>query len=207
MYKIKYIFNGHDFRTEGSTPLGWTYMDDRYLESVYKRYVHENLKTKWRFSFLLQLRTALAVIKHVRVFHYINIPDTEKRNTMLEFGWKDYGEKHGENIYTKFIGYHVLPKKWGIDKRKVYFSARIRSGNMTKDEAKEGLKDEVFFDYLHFTDIWRRTGITVKDALSTPKHTYKEFDHYNFRKWRPFLWVLMKMKLVPYNFYKKYATK
>jgi hypothetical protein len=35
-YGIKYILNGHDFRTEGSTPKPWTYMDAKYIRSVYK---------------------------------------------------------------------------------------------------------------------------------------------------------------------------
>ena len=35
---IKYIFNGHSFRTEGTSPISWTYMDSKYVRSVHKRY-------------------------------------------------------------------------------------------------------------------------------------------------------------------------
>lgn len=35
---IPYIINGHSFRTEGSCPIGWTYMDGKYIESVYKKF-------------------------------------------------------------------------------------------------------------------------------------------------------------------------
>lgn len=37
-YGIRYIFEGHSFRTEGLFPLGWLYMDARYLESIQKKY-------------------------------------------------------------------------------------------------------------------------------------------------------------------------
>jgi hypothetical protein len=35
---VKYILNGHSFRTEGTSPISWTYMDGRYLKSVYKQF-------------------------------------------------------------------------------------------------------------------------------------------------------------------------
>ena len=34
--KIKYVFNGHSFRTEGIEPLDWTYMDGLYLKNIHK---------------------------------------------------------------------------------------------------------------------------------------------------------------------------
>jgi len=35
---IKYIINGHSFRTEGTSPLSWTYMDGRYVKSVHRMF-------------------------------------------------------------------------------------------------------------------------------------------------------------------------
>ena len=32
---IKYVFNGHSFRTEGIEPLDWTYMDGLYLKNIH----------------------------------------------------------------------------------------------------------------------------------------------------------------------------
>ena len=200
-YKIKYAFNGHDFRTEGSTPLDWTYMDAKYIRSVYGK----RLKSFMNYTFWRQIKKALGGYRDVRIFHYLSISDEEKRNTMLKFGWLDYGAKHGENIYTKFIGYYMLPRKWGIDKRRVYLSAQIRSGKITKRAAWQRLRDNVYFDIDHFPEIERRTGVKVSDALLAKKQTYKDFKHYNFKRWKPLLWVLMKLNLTSYNFYKKYT--
>jgi hypothetical protein len=54
-YNIKYILNGHDFRTEGSTPKGWTYMDAKYIESVYNKYTGLKLQNYPLFTFKDQL--------------------------------------------------------------------------------------------------------------------------------------------------------
>ena len=33
-YNLSYILEGHSFRTEGISPLGWLYMDGKYIESI-----------------------------------------------------------------------------------------------------------------------------------------------------------------------------
>ena len=60
---------------------------------------------------------------------------------MKELGWRPYPGKHYESIYTRFIQAYLLPKKFNIDKRKVHFSALINSGQMTREEALEKLKE------------------------------------------------------------------
>ena len=42
--KIKYVFNGHSFRTEGIEPLDWTYMDGLYLKNIHKIYGDGNIE-------------------------------------------------------------------------------------------------------------------------------------------------------------------
>lgn len=44
-YKVKYIFEGHSFGTEGISPLGWLYMDGKYIECIQKAYGTVPLKT------------------------------------------------------------------------------------------------------------------------------------------------------------------
>ncbi|MGV7235596.1 MAG: hypothetical protein ACQ9ET_04985 [Nitrosomonadaceae bacterium] len=199
-YGIKYGFNGHDFRTEGSTPLAWTYMDAKYIKSVYRNYTLKELKTPYLYTFWRQIYGALRGLRQIRVFHYIKIDDFEKKATMLDFGWKDYGVKHGENIYTKFLGYYVLPKRFGIDKRKVYLSAQVRSG-MPKGVAKYELKQGVDIEVPDLS----RTGVTLSRLMNAKKHTYQDFGHYNFKRWKWLLWILVKLNLTSYNFYKKYT--
>ncbi|TAN65523.1 MAG: LPS biosynthesis protein, partial [Magnetospirillum sp.] len=44
-FGIKYIIEGSSFRTEGISPLGWLYMDGKFIESVHKRFGKLPMKT------------------------------------------------------------------------------------------------------------------------------------------------------------------
>ena len=120
-YNIKYILNGHCYKTEGSTPKAWTYMDAKYIKDVYKKFFNKELKNYPLFEFKDQLHYNKLGIKQVRPFHYQNINRFDLDKKMKKFiNYKSYGWKHGENSYTDFIGSYFLPRKFGIDKRIVY---------------------------------------------------------------------------------------
>lgn len=98
-YKLKYIFEGHSFRTEGISPLGWLYMDGKYIESVQKKHGTVPLKTfpnmllpqfiKW---------TVVLGIKKIRPLYYINYVKKDAMSLLTqEYGWKWYGGHHLEN--------------------------------------------------------------------------------------------------------------
>jgi hypothetical protein len=202
-YKIKYILNGHCFRTEGSTPKGWTYMDAKYIKSVYKRFTDKLLINYPLFTFFDQIFYAIKGIKNLRPFHYMTIDERRKlEDEMKEFiGWKDYGGKHCENVYTEFIGSYVLPKYFNIDKSIVYLSAQVRSKQITKKQAKAILKKKAKFDKS------KMRNFNVYDKFIKQRHdlTRDDFDKYNFKRYKVFIWLLYKLKVVPYTFYSKYA--
>jgi hypothetical protein len=147
-YGIKYILNGHDFRTEGSTPKPWTYMDAKYIRSVYNKYSGLELHNYPLFTFKDQLFYALIGIKNVRPFHFKWDRESMEDEMKRFISWQDYGGKHCENVYTEFVGSHLLPNKFGIDKRIVYLSAQVRSGKLKKEEAREIFNQEVSIQYV-----------------------------------------------------------
>lgn len=201
-YGIKWILNGHDFRTEGSTPAKWTYMDAKYIQSVYQTFTGRRLKNYPLFTFWDQIKYALKGIKQIRPFHY-GFNRAEIELEMIEAtGWESYGAKHCENIYTEFVGAHLLPLKFGIDKRRVYLSALVRSGKLTKIQAKELLYDDMRFD---LNKLGVHKDRILKLAESSGVRDRKKYGHYNFKKWRPLIWVLAKLKVLPFTFYKKYC--
>ena len=57
-----------------------------------------------------------------------------------KFGWERYKNKHYENIFTRFYEGYYLPKKFGYDKRKCYFSNLILTGQMSREEALKQLE-------------------------------------------------------------------
>lgn len=197
---IKYILNGHDFRTEGSTPAKWTYMDAKYIQSVYRSKTGKELINYPLFTFWDQIKAGIRGIKQVRPFHYIEDRTSLEWAMKDDIGFQEYGGKHCENVYTEFVGAHLLPRFHGIDKRRVYYSAMIRSGQISKAQAKEKLKSApVFhkFDQLSIETINAITQYELGDRTS--------FDRYNFKRYKPLIWLLAKAKVVPWTFYSKYT--
>lgn len=198
MYGIKYILNGHDFREEGSTPAAWTYMDAKYIQSVYRKAADRSLRNYPLFTFWDQIRAGLKGIKQVRPFHYIEDRTTLEHEMIDNIGFRDYGGKHCENVYTEFVGGWLLPKYFGIDKRRVYCSALIRSGRMTKAQAIEKLK--VAHEFTKF----KQLPFSAFEFANN-KGKREDFDRYNFKRYKYLIWILAKMKVVPWTFYVKYA--
>jgi len=134
---IRYILNGHSFRTEGKVPIAWSYGDGRYLKAVHKQYGNTPLKTFPNYTIAdLFKYTYIKKIKQVRLLYYVPYDKQAMKKFLAdEYGWIDYGGHHYESVYTRFYQGYILPEKFGIDKRKREFSALIRSGQMTKAEA------------------------------------------------------------------------
>lgn len=135
---IKYIINGHSFRTEGTSPISWTYMDGRYLKNVHRMFGKlKKIKSFPIMSFLELLHVVFVKrIKEVRLMEYIDYRKTDVDEVLeKEMNWKYYGGHHHESVYTNFFQSYLLPKKFNIDKRKTENSALIRSGQMTREAA------------------------------------------------------------------------
>lgn len=134
---LKYILLGHSFRAEGIVPKEWTYFEGRYIKSVHKRFAGSRRTgvpelSPWDlFRFMI-----LGRITVVPVLNYMDYGKKEAQQAIAEaVGWEDYGGHHHESLYTKFFQSYLLPVKFGIDKRKLSLSARVRSGKMDRDEA------------------------------------------------------------------------
>ncbi len=144
MYKIaqkegiKYIIRGNDFRSEGKQPKEWTFSDNKQLKYVHKKFGSGiRLKTYPELPFIKLVYFGLVKkIKDVRPFYYIDYNKQDTKKFLIDtYGWQDYGGHHHENLFTKFAMAYWLPKKFGIDKRKINLSAQVLSGVMTRDEA------------------------------------------------------------------------
>lgn len=199
---IKYILNGHDFRAEGSSPKAWSFIDYTYLNSIYKTYNGNDLKNYPLLTVWDQIWGAIIGIKQVRPYHYADHSRATVLDTIKSWGWKDYGGKHNENIYTAFIGNHVLPKKFNIDKRRTYLSAQIREGAITKERAKEILKKPANFD---LNDLGDRKEHILHLVKAYPVGSRDRFKKTNFKLYKPLFWILMKLGIFPTTAYKKYC--
>lgn len=138
-HKIRYIFTGSNVVTEAILPSSWMYdaHDLRLIKAVQKRFGRVPLKSFPTISYSsLAIDLLVRGLKFVPVLNFVTYNKAEAKQLLIdELGWRDYGGKHYESIYTKFFQGYILPTKFDIDKRKAHLSTLIASGQITRDEA------------------------------------------------------------------------
>ena len=213
-YGIRYVFEGHSFRTEGLFPLGWLYMDAKYLDSVQKQYGTMKLQTFPNLWLSSQLKwMLLRRIKKIRPLWNLTYNKREiKKFLSSELDWKYYGGHHLENRITTFYHTYFMPRRFQVDERLVEYSALIRSGQMPREEGLKKLCEPPDYDPELVVMVKKRLGFTDNEFehyMTMPKKSFRDFKTYKplFEKMRPFFWLMAKMDLIPMSFYIKYTSK
>ena len=210
---IKFVLQGHSFRAEGTSPIGWTYMDGRYIRSVHSRYGTGKIKSFPVLS-LSQLLYKIFVkrIKEVRLLEYVEYNKREVKEILKkELDWVDYGGHHHESNYTRFFQSYMLPKKFGIDKRKTEFSAWVRSGHMDRAEALAALKSEEYpYSDEDVKYMLKKLDISEDDfsaIIKAPVKSFRDYPTYQplIRAMRWPIKMASKAGLVPEILYLKYG--
>jgi N-acetyl sugar amidotransferase len=214
---VKYIVEGHSFRTEGISPLGWAYVDGKYIENVQKQFGTLPLHTFPNLWLHKQLKWMLfGRYKRVRPLYYMDYRKEEAKAFMArELGWQWYGGHHLENRISAFCHLYLIPVRFGYDLRLLGYSALIRSGQMTRREGLQAMQDRPYFkpDTMALVElVKKRLGLSDAefDALMTsPIKTYRDYSTYKqtFERMRPFFWLMYKLELVPKSFYMKFTVK
>jgi len=198
---IKCILTGGNIATECIFPRAWhgSAMDAINLEAIHKRYGKEKLKSFTTISFfnLYIWYPFLKRMKTIRPLNYMNYSRTEAIAELeYKVGWRSYGHKHGESLFTKFFQNYYLPTRFGYDKRRPHFSSMIVSGQMTREEARAGLAERLYdptdldSDIHYFCKKLRISRAEFGDLMAAPIHHYSEFPNWD-RRYR-FLKILQK---------------
>jgi PP-loop superfamily ATP-utilizing enzyme len=168
-YKIRWVLSGGNVATESIMPESWGYQprDLRHIKDVFRRSTGQKLKGLPLYS-LWQYNVDKWWHK-IETFYLLDYVGYNRADAIkiLEktYGWKDYGEKHGENIFTKWFQNFYLLEKFGIDKRKAHLSSLIVSGQMTRTQALKELRKKPKYPKL---------GVE-KLVLGCAKRNYREF--------------------------------
>ncbi|MBS1635471.1 MAG: N-acetyl sugar amidotransferase [Bacteroidetes bacterium] len=147
-YKIRYTLSGFNYATEAIMPKGWVFdktdftnirdINEKYGKAKIKSFPHITFLKKFWFSIFLK-------IESIQVLNYIDYHKEQAKDVLKkELGWRDYGGKHYESIFTKFYQAYILPTKFHVDKRKAHLSTLICSGQITKSEAKLELQKPLY---------------------------------------------------------------
>ena len=147
-FGIKHIISGNNFKYEGVMPRLWAYghIDWKYIKSIKKKFGKKKQKS---YPYLTIKKfiwyTIIKKIKMISILNYIDYDKSEAMKILTDkLGWEYYGGKHYESNYTKYYQGVILPKKFGIDKRKLHYSASILSSQISREDALKELKKEIY---------------------------------------------------------------
>jgi len=147
-FGVKYNLFGINYETESTMGKSWNFpfkMDRGNLEAIHKKFGTRPLKT---FPYLSPWEEFLYQRKKVNFVNILQYAECDygfiRDKLSTQFGWKDYGVKHGESIFTKFYQSYYLPKKFGFDKRRAHYSDQINSGHISRNDALNNIIKPVY---------------------------------------------------------------
>ncbi len=183
---IKYILSGGNLASEGIFPQGWqgSNLDAKSLHSIYKKYGTKKLK-EYKTLSIFDYYFWYPFIKGLRTIRPLNYMEYNKEKALKELqekiNYKEYPRKHGESIFTKFFQNYYLPKRFGIDKRLPHLSSLIVSEQITRKEALEILKEDLYEKNELKKDkeyIAKKLGIDqiyLENLINLPKKSFDDF--------------------------------
>jgi N-acetyl sugar amidotransferase len=209
---VKYILEGHSFRTEGISPLGWLYMDGKFIESVHRRFGTLPMRSYPNLTLARFVRwAAFRNIRRIRPLWYCPYDkEAAKRLLADRYGWQWYGGHHLENRFTAFYHSYLMPRRAGIDQRALGHAALVRSGQLDRAVALSQLASPPQCPPEIIAMVKKRLDLSEAEfdrMMTLPVARWQDFKTYKpvFERLRPFFWVLMKLNRVPESFYMKFC--
>jgi N-acetyl sugar amidotransferase len=176
-YGIKYILDGNNISTEFSN-VSWKWNYDKLdlvnLENIHKKFGTVKLKKYPKLGFYQRFfYQNIVQIRQIYLLNYVDYNVHEVKSLIeKKLAWRDYGGKHYESVFTRFYQGYILPRKFGIDKRKAHLSNLIWSGQISRDEALIVLKQPAYPISLQNQDreyICKKLGLSYEDFESLMK--------------------------------------
>jgi len=183
---IRSILSGGNLATEGIFPKAWhgSAMDAINLRAIHRRFGQRPLRSYLTVSFS-QAYVWYPFVKKMRTLRPLNYMPYDKESAVAELesriGWRAYGRKHGESLFTKLFQNHYLPQKFGYDKRRPHLSSLIVSGQLDRDRALAELEkplydpQELEIDIAYFCKKLRLSRDQFDELMRAPIHSYSDF--------------------------------
>ena len=141
---VKYILNGYNICTEivadpvswerGSGPTG----DGTYIKDVVKKYSTIPIKN-YTYTSGFKHKFVNPYLKGIKTVKPLNLVEFTRKSMVevlqKEYGYVPYGQKHFEDLITKFLEGWWQPTRFGHDIRRAQLSSLVVTGQMTRDEA------------------------------------------------------------------------
>lgn len=139
-YGVRHILAGTNRATEGMRmPEGWNWLkfDKRNIQRIHRRFGSVPVRTHPLISVL-----GFAKYEFLHRIHwtpFLDYFDFRKDAALEELGrevgYRPYPYKHYESVFTRFYQGYILPRKFGVDKRRLHLSTLVATDQMSRDEA------------------------------------------------------------------------
>lgn len=185
---VKYIMNGYNISTEIiADPESWgkdggPTGDSTFMKDVIKKYCNIPIE-KYTFTNGFKHKFYIPYILGVKTLKPLNlVPFTKEemvKTLVDEYGYVPYGQKHFEDLLTKFLEGWWVPTRFGHDIRRAQLSSLVVTGQMTRDEALKILEQPPLSEEESkelFSEVAKRLEITEEELMAfheMPKCTEK----------------------------------
>lgn len=175
---VKYILNGYNIATEiiadpaswnkGAGPTG----DSTYMKDVIRKHCsipirHYTFTNGFKHKFYLPYVLGVKTVKPLNLVPFTRAEMIETLSR--EYGYEPYGQKHFEDLITKFLEGWWSPTRFGHDIRRAQLSSLVVTGQMTRDEALKILEQPPLTeDESHelFVEVARRLEISEDELMA-----------------------------------------
>lgn len=141
---VKYILNGYNICTEiVADPASWEKCagptgDGTYIRDVVNKYCKIPIEN-YTYTSGLKHKFINPYIKGVKTVKPLNLVEFTRESMVKtlagEYGYVPYGQKHFEDLITKFLEGWWQPTRFGHDIRRAQLSSLVITGQMSRDEA------------------------------------------------------------------------
>lgn len=194
--RIKFMLTGTNVVTEAVMPQTWGYRknDLPNLMAIHRQFGKVNLATYPTINILkLAYYQTIKGIHVVPLLNYLSYNREKAKKTLRQFcGWRDYGLKHYENIWTRFYQRYILPRKFHVDKRRAHLSTLICSGQLTREQALKELEKPLYAQgelKREKTFVLGKLGLKMREFDRLMKRRVKQHREYASDEW---LYKLLK---------------
>ncbi len=200
-HKVKHIISGYSTATEGFLPKHWVFnkLDMRNFKAIHKQFGSVKRHTFPAIDmFRLHASMRMKRIELVSLLDFVAYNKPEAKETITrKLGWRDYGGKHYESIFTRFYQAYILPKRFGVDKRKSHLSSLIRCNQLSREAALEEMQLSPYNDNFELEAedkayVIKKLGFTEASFaayMQSPIHAHCDYPCYDTMRFN--LWSLM----------------
>lgn len=189
---VKTVLSGGNIATESIFPDAWhgSAMDALNLRAIHRKFGTIPLRyyrtiSFWEYYFWYPM------VKKMSVFRPLNYMPYSREMAIAELerscGWRAYGRKHGESLFTRFFQNYYLPRKFGFDKRRPHLASMIVSGQITREAAMKELQEPLYEEGELESDkefFCSKLGIsraTYEELMRAPNAHYRDYANWTAR--------------------------